>query len=49
MRMFASTIYKASNLQDTKITDQYAGVDALLEAGKINQELFNFEHDLWSY
>ena len=49
MRMFSSVIYKASNLQDTKITDRYAGVDALLEAQKINQELFNFEHDLWSY
>jgi len=49
MRYFASTIIKASNVHDRKIEDYLTGVDALLEAEKIKQEIFNFEHDLWSY
>jgi len=49
MRYFASTIIKASNVHDRKIEDYRSGVDALLEAEKIKQEIFNFEHDLWSY
>lgn len=49
MRYFASTIIKASNIHDRKIEDYMTGVDALLEAEKIKQEIFNFEHDLWSY
>ena len=49
MRMFASTIYKASNVQNNRLQDYLSGVDLLLEADKIKQEIFNFEHDLWSY
>ena len=49
MRYFASMIIKASNVYDRKIEDFLTGVDALLEAEKIKQEIFNFEHDLWSY
>ena len=49
MRYFASTIIKASNVHDRKIEDYLTGVDALLEAEKIKQEIFNFEHDLWEY
>lgn len=49
MRYFASTIIKASNIHDRKIEDYLTGVDALLEAEKIKQEIFNFEQDLWSY
>lgn len=49
MRYFASTIIKASNVHDRKIEDYLTGVDALLEAEKIKQEIFNFEQDLWSY
>ncbi len=49
MRYFASTIIKASNVHDRKIEEYLIGVDALLEAEKIKQEIFNFEHDLWSY
>lgn len=48
-RMFASYIYKASNIRNDRIKDYASGVDRLLEADKIKQELFNFEHDLWSY
>ncbi len=49
MRMFSSYIYKESNVRDDRIQEYATGVDKLLEAEKIKQELFNFEHDLWSY
>lgn len=50
MRMFSSYIYKSSNIRNDRIMD-YAGggLDQLLEADKIKKEIFNFEHDLWSY
>lgn len=49
-RFFGSYIYKQSNTLDLRLEDQYAdGVDRLLESDKIKMELFNFEHDLWSY
>lgn len=49
MRYFSSYIFKASNVRDDRLQDVYSGVDLLLEADKIKQEIFNFEHDLWSY
>lgn len=49
MRFFASYIYKESNVFDRRLMDYLSGVDLLLEADKIKQEIFNFEHDLWSY
>lgn len=49
MRFFASYIYKESNVFDRRLQDYLSGVDLLLEADKIKQEIFNFEHDLWSY
>jgi gliding motility associated protien GldN len=53
-RMFSSYIIKASNVLDLRLTDIFqgyetAGVDMLLEGDKIKAELFNFEHDLWTY
>ncbi len=53
-RFFASYIYKKSNALDLKLKDIYkdydrAGIDILLESEKIKAELFNFEHDLWTY
>lgn len=48
-RFFASHIYKEANVQNLRLKDYYTGVDRLLEAEKIKEELFNFEHDLWSY
>lgn len=47
MRYFGSTITKASNVGDKRISDTYSGRDALLEAQKIHEEIFNFEQDLW--
>jgi hypothetical protein len=49
MRYFTSTIIKRSNVYDRRIEDYYTGIDALLEHDKFRQELFEWEHDLWSY
>ncbi|MEY3050696.1 MAG: hypothetical protein RLY31_481 [Bacteroidota bacterium] len=49
MRFFSSYIYKESNVKNRRLMDYLTGVDLLLEADKIRQEIFNFEHDLWSY
>ena len=49
MRFFSSYIYKESNVFDRRLEDYLSGVDLLMEADKIKQEIFNFEHDLWTY
>ncbi len=49
MRRFASYVYKEENVRDNRLEDLYSGVDRLLEADKIKQEIFNYEHDLWEY
>jgi len=49
MRFFASYIYKESNVFDRRLEDYLAGTDLLMESERIRQEIFNFEHDLWSY
>ncbi|MEL6925871.1 MAG: gliding motility protein GldN, partial [Bacteroidota bacterium] len=42
MRFFASYIYKESNVYDRRLQDYLSGVDLLLEADKIKQEIFNY-------
>lgn len=49
MRYFSSYIYKESNVFDRRLQEYLTGVDLLLESDKIKQQIFNFEHDLWSY
>lgn len=49
MRYFASFVYKESNVFDQRLQDYLSGVDLLMEGRKIEAEIFNFEHDLWSY
>jgi gliding motility associated protien GldN len=49
MRYFSSYITKESNVYDRRIEDYLTGIDALLEGDKIHHEIFNYEHDLWSY
>lgn len=49
MRRFSSYVTKESNVYDRRIQDYLTGVDMLLEADKIRLDIFNFEHDLWSY
>jgi len=48
-RQFESTIIKESNVYDRSIAEYKTGIDALLEAERIKTEIFNFEHDLWSF
>jgi len=49
MRKFSSYITKEGNVRDNRLQDLYSGVDLLLEANKIKEEIFNFEQDLWQY
>jgi gliding motility associated protien GldN len=46
-RFFNSLIYKQDNIQDRRIAEYEQGVDALLEAEKIKNDLMLFEHDVW--
>lgn len=48
-RFFSSFIVQESNVYDRRIRDYKTGLDQLLEADKIHNEIFNFEHDLWQY
>ena len=53
-RMFASYIYKQTNVLDLRLKDYFEdsgqlGMDVLLESEKIKNDLFNFEHDLWEF
>lgn len=49
MRFFSSYIFKESNVFDRRLEAYLSGVDLLMEGEKIKNEIFNFEHDLWSY
>lgn len=49
MRRFSSYITKASNIRDERLEATYTGVDLLQQSQRLEQEIFNFEHDLWSY
>ena len=49
-RMFTSYIIKESNVYDRRIADYKINpLDALLEAQKVKEDIFNMEHDLWEY
>ncbi|MFO7843743.1 MAG: gliding motility protein GldN [Bacteroidales bacterium] len=49
-RRFSSYIIAESNVYDNRPISSYMqGVNNLLEAEKIKQELFEIEHDLWEY
>lgn len=49
-RMFGSYIYKEKNVYDRQISDYMLnGIDQLLEAEKIKEDIFILEHDLWEY
>ena len=48
-RYFASYITKENNVRDLRLQDMYTGLDLLMESDKIKNELFNREHDMWSY
>jgi gliding motility associated protien GldN len=48
-RMFQSFIMKESNVHDRRIQEYATGIDQLFESDRIKQEMFEFEHDLWTY
>lgn len=48
MRRFASYVTKESNVHDERLEDGLSGLDRLFEAERINQDIFNFESNLWS-
>jgi len=49
-RKFASYIYRITNVYDNRDIRQYKkGEDLLLEAEKIKDWMFKFEHDLWEF
>jgi gliding motility associated protien GldN len=49
MRQFSSHIIKVSNVHDRKLEQVYSGVELLQRARMLEEELFNREHDSWSY
>ncbi len=48
-RIFGSYITKEENVYDREIADYASGMDALLEAERIKNELSEFEHSLWEF
>jgi len=49
-RRFTSTIIAESNVYDNRqVNDYETGKEALIEADRIKEWIFNFEHDLWEY
>jgi len=48
-RRFSSFIHKEENVYDRPIAAYVRGLDALLEAERIKEEIFLIEHDLWHY
>ncbi len=46
-RFFSSLIYKQDNTMDRRIAEYEQGIDALLEAEDIKNDIFLFEHDVW--
>lgn len=48
-RIFSSYIYKQENVYDRLISDYTADLDALLEAEKIKNNIFEEEQNLWQY
>jgi gliding motility associated protien GldN len=49
-RLFSSYITKESNVYDRRIKDYKTNpMDLLLESDKLKEQIFHFEHDLWSY
>jgi gliding motility associated protien GldN len=48
-RIFGSYVYKEENVYDRKINEYASQMDALLEAERIKNDLFEFEQDLWEF
>ncbi|NVN94365.1 MAG: gliding motility protein GldN [Bacteroidetes bacterium] len=48
-RYFSSFIIKEDNTYDRKISEFKTGLDALLEAERIKEYIFDLEHNLWEF
>lgn len=48
-RQFGSYVFKEENVHDRVIQDYAQGMDALLEAERIKNDLAEFEHSLWEF
>jgi len=48
-RMFSSYIRKESNVYDRVILEYKLGIDALLEADRVKEDIFKYEHDLFHF
>ncbi|HBS86861.1 MAG: hypothetical protein A2W91_12585 [Bacteroidetes bacterium GWF2_38_335] len=49
-RRFSSFVYAETNVYNNRLINEYQyGLDALLEADKIKDWMFEIEHDLWNY
>ena len=48
-RMFSSYVMKESNVFDRRISEYAAGIDALMESERVKNDIFEKEHDMWSY
>ncbi len=48
-RMFNSFIYKRSNVYDRDNKGYLKGLDLILEADNIKEDMFNLEHDMWNF
>lgn len=48
-RQFGSYVVKESNVYDRFINEYLVGLDALLEADRVKDDIFVLEHDLWHF
>lgn len=48
-RRFNGTIYKESNVYDRKLEMYTIGIDAIIKAEKIKEEIRTIEHDIWNF
>ncbi|HAN77794.1 MAG TPA: gliding motility protein GldN [Bacteroidales bacterium] len=49
-RMFSSYIIRESNTYNDRNVAEYSiGLESLLEAERIKEKIFNFQHDLWEF
>ncbi len=50
LNRYSGYIYAVSNVYNNRLISEYAaGVDALYEAQRIENEIFDYEQDLWEY
>lgn len=49
MRYFASCVTKENSVNDLRIQDMLTGVDMIMRGDQIEADIFNREHDLWSW